>query len=327
MSDLRLPSVLNDLGQAGEAGLPLLETLGFLEELQLCRDWGFKLQNIHDRVHLIFDSDQLVPAWIQAETPAIAWEALRINGYLRLRSTNAAALELAMKGAPEGTLILAEDQTAGRGRKNRAWFSSRSAGLCCTLVLRPKQAQKYWPLLTLATSIALVDALTDLVARKIIPVRLDIDIKWPNDVMVSGRKCAGILVETLVNDALNPAAVVGFGINVRKDNVPGSLISDAVSLDEIAGVKVPRRHLLVKFLYYFQHCYLAFEQQKYHELVERWKNYSSMWNGVRVWIGEGERRHEAITCGLNEIGALLVRRQDGSLETVFAETIRISPEA
>ena len=103
-------------------------------------------------------------------------------------------------------------------------------------------------------------------------------------------------------------------------------MSEAVSLEQMAGVPVPRRQLLVRFLHHFQICYLAFEQQKYHELKARWKAYSSMWNGVRVWIGEGEKRYEAITCGLNEIGALLVRRQDGSLETVFADSVRMAAE-
>jgi BirA family biotin operon repressor/biotin-[acetyl-CoA-carboxylase] ligase len=324
MSILMHPAILIDLGQAGDTGLSLGLDQGFQKELRLCSDWGFKLQTAKDRVSLRFDQDQLVPNWIQRETPAIAWDCLRIRGFLRLASTNSEALDLARNGAPGGTLVISEEQTTGRGRKNRTWFSPASMGLYCTLILRPKQSQKYWPLLTLAASIALVDALKDLSHRKIVPVPLDIDIKWPNDVLLAGKKCAGILLETLLSDSENPAAVVGFGINVRKGSVPEHLASEAVSLDEIANTEVPRRYLLVRFLHFFQLCYLMFEQGKHDELLERWKSYSSMWDGVPVGIGNDEMVRQAVTCGLNEIGALLVRTMDGNLETLYAETVRIS---
>jgi len=324
MSDLIFPSILDELAHAGEAGIAVMDKDPFREELQQCREWGFKLKTESDRVYLCHDPDLLVPAWIEKETPAIAWDSLSIKGFFRLKSTNSVALKMALQGAPEGTLILAEEQTEGRGRKNRTWFSRRGAGLCCTLVLRPKQMQKHWPLLTLAASIALADALKDLVRQAIIPVPLDIDIKWPNDVLLSGKKCAGILLETAMTGFGNPAAVVGFGINIRKDNVPASLASEAVSLDEIARVRVPRRRVLVCFLQHFQLEYLAFEQGKHQELLQRWKESSSMWDGVPVWIGDGPDRREAVTCGLTESGALRVRARNGNVETVIAESIRIA---
>jgi BirA family biotin operon repressor/biotin-[acetyl-CoA-carboxylase] ligase len=324
MTDLMYPAILDDLGQAADAGLPLIAEPKFQQELQLCRDWGFCLQTFDSRVRLRFDQDPLVPAWIEKETPAIAWDKLRIKGFLRLNSTNSEALNLAIKGAPGGTLVLAEEQTSGRGRKNRKWLSHPGAGLCCSLVVRPRQEATCWPLLTLVTSVALVDALKDLCRRNVISVPLDMDIKWPNDVLLSGRKCAGILLETALNDMENPAAIVGFGINVRRQNVPESLQSEAISLDEAAQGTVPRRLVLVQFLHAFQLRYLAFEQGKHRELLDRWKSYSSMWDGVPVWIGEGDMRREAVTCGLSETGALLVRNRNGVQETIFAETIRLS---
>jgi BirA family biotin operon repressor/biotin-[acetyl-CoA-carboxylase] ligase len=254
----------------------------------------------------------------------MAWDRLRVRGFLRLKSTNSEALDLAMKGAPGGTLVLAEEQTQGRGRKDRKWLSQPGAGLCCSLILRPQQEAQRWPMLTLMTAVALVDALKDLCNQNFISIPLDIDIKWPNDVLLSGRKCAGILLETALNDLQYPAAIVGFGINVRKENVPASLHKEAISLDEAAQVNVPRRLLLVRFLSFFQLYYLAFEKGKHREVLERWKKYSSMWNGVHVLIGEGDMQREAITSGLNEAGALIVQNRDGVRETIFAETIRIS---
>jgi BirA family transcriptional regulator, biotin operon repressor / biotin---[acetyl-CoA-carboxylase] ligase len=324
MSTLIHPAALIKLGQAGEAGLPLSSDPQFQKELDLCREWGFRVQAINSRVRLLFDSDQLIPAWIQNETLSTVWDRLRVHGYLRINSTNSKALELAKRQAPEGTLIFAEEQTTGRGRKNRTWYSPAGTGLYFSIILRPKTPLEYWPLLTHVSSIALVETLKELSARKLIPSPHDIDLKWPNDVLLSGKKCAGILLESLIADSRSPAAIIGLGINVRKGSVPEGLEEEAASLEEMAGGVVPRRQLLVHFLRHFQLCYLMFEQGHYQKLLERWKGHSSMYNGVAVWMGEGETRREAMTCGMNEMGALLVRTPDGAVQTIYAEDIRIS---
>jgi hypothetical protein len=188
MTKLIYPAILTDLGHVGENGLPLNYEPWFQQELELCREWGFQLRISEKRVYLRFDQDQLIPYWIQKD-----W--LRVNGFLRLESTNSEAIEMVRQGAPTGTLIYAEEQTAGKGRKGRVWFSPPQTGLCFTLVLRPSQSTNFWPLLTYVASIALADTLKELSDNRIIPHSLDIDLKWPNDVLLSGKKCAGILLE------------------------------------------------------------------------------------------------------------------------------------
>jgi BirA family transcriptional regulator, biotin operon repressor / biotin---[acetyl-CoA-carboxylase] ligase len=324
MSTLIYPAALISMGQAGEAGLPFSADPEFQKELDLCREWGFRLQTKNQSIHLLYDQDQLVPGWIQKETPAIAWDCLKVNGFLRVNSTNSEALNLAKREAPEGTLVCAEQQTTGRGRKKRIWYSPAGMGLYFTIILRPKAPLEFLPLLTHVSSIALVETLKELATRNIIPSPLDIDLKWPNDVLLSGKKCAGILLESMLSDAGKPAAVVGLGINVRKGSVPEGLETEAACLEDMAGVVVPRRQLLVHFLRHFQLWYRMFEQGNYDKLLERWKRHSSMYDGVPVWMGEGATRREAITCGINEMGALLVRTPDGAVQTIYAEDIRIS---
>jgi len=316
MSCVKHPALLTDLGHVGENGLPLMPSAVFQRELELCKEWGFKLKCANQRVSLVFDNDQLVPYWIQRETPAIAWDWLRVNGFLQVGSTNTEALEQARSGAPGGTLVYAEEQTAGKGRNGRSWVSNARKGLYCSLILRPGQPVKFWPLLTHVASVALIETLKSLFPR------LDLDLKWPNDVLISGKKCAGILLESIA-DGGNNAAVIGLGVNVRKGSVPGSLEATAICLDESSGLQVPRRQLLVQFLHKFQECYLVFEQGNHPELLERWKSHSSMWDGVQVWIWEGEVRRSAITCGLNELGALIVRTPEGSLETILAADVSL----
>jgi BirA family transcriptional regulator, biotin operon repressor / biotin---[acetyl-CoA-carboxylase] ligase len=323
---LKQPGILIDLGHVGENGLPLKSVASFTRDLDLCKEWGFRLKYTGERVSLQFDQDQLVPYWIQQETAAIAWDWLRVNGFFRIGSTNSEALEQARQGVPSGTLIYTEEQTAGKGRNGRSWFSSAGKGLYFSLVLRPTQPLKSWPLLTHVASLALIETLNDLYASlNIIPHALDLDLKWPNDVLLSGKKCAGILLEALT-EGEHPAAVVGLGINIRRGSVPDSLSSTATCLDEIADAIVPRRQLLVRFLQNFQEFYLFFERGNHRELLERWKNHSSMWNGATIWIVEEGIRRSAVTCGLNEIGALIVRTPEGKLETVFAGDIHISRE-
>lgn len=323
MPNLRHPAILTDLGHVGENGLPISSAPLFQKELELCREWGFHLRYRGERVSLEFDQDQLVPYWLQKETPTIAWDWLRVHGFFRIESTNSEAIELARKGAPGGTLVYTEEQTAGKGRSGRVWLSSAGKGLYFTLILRPKQPLQFWPLLTHVASVALVETLKDFhTLLKVIPHPLDLDIKWPNDVLISGKKCAGILLEMIAENN-NPAAAIGIGINVRKGSVPKSLESAATCLDEMAGAIVPRRLLLVRFLQNFQEFYLSFERGNHRELLDQWKSYSSMWNGTEVLITDGSVQRSAVTCGLNEIGALRVRTPEAKIETIFAGDISI----
>jgi BirA family transcriptional regulator, biotin operon repressor / biotin---[acetyl-CoA-carboxylase] ligase len=323
MTTLNHPTILTDLGHVGANGLLLSSATWFQHELELCKEWGFRLEITNNRVHLNFDQEQLVPYWIQKETSAIAWDWLRVKGFLRAGSTNNEAMDMARSGAPGGTLVYAEEQTDGKGRKGRSWFSPAQKGLYFTLILRPQQSRRSWPLLTHVTAVALAETLKTLTVDHIIPHPLNVDIKWPNDVLISGKKCAGILLESLSTDAGNPAAIVGLGINVHEGSVPDFLESEAVCLDKMAQTFVPRRQLMVRFLHHFQLCYLLFEKGSHEELLNRWKSMSSMWDGVPVWVTEGEVRRMGITCGLNEIGALLVRTTEGKTETIYAGDIRV----
>jgi BirA family biotin operon repressor/biotin-[acetyl-CoA-carboxylase] ligase len=323
MSTLNHPSLLIDLGHVGPNGLPLNSAPWLQRELELCREWGFQLNIVNDRVSLNFDQEQLVPYWIQQETPAIAWEWLRVHGFFRIKSTNSEAIDLARKGAASGTLVYAEEQFAGRGRKDRIWFSPARAGLYFSIVLKPLQPVQFWPLLTYVTSIALAETLKNLSDLQLIQRPLAIELKWPNDALICGKKCAGILLENVSSESGSEAVVVGLGINVHQGSVPESLESTACSLDEMAQSFVPRRQLLVNFLRQFQECYLTFEKGNHKELLDRWKSYSSMWNGVQICISDGNESRFATTCGLNEMGALLVRTPDGAEETIFAGDVSL----
>jgi BirA family transcriptional regulator, biotin operon repressor / biotin---[acetyl-CoA-carboxylase] ligase len=326
MTGLKHPSLLIALGHAGENGLPLNNEPWFRRELELCKEWGFQLEFSGDRVCLKFDQDQLTPYWIQQETPAIAWDGLSVSGFLSMESTNSEALAMAKQGAAGGTLVFTEEQTAGKGRIGRSWFSPARTGIYFSLLLKPTQPLEFWPLLTHAASVALAETLREISEQSIIPHSLDIDIKWPNDILLSSKKCAGILLETASVPGDSHAAVIGVGVNVHPGSVPESLRAEATCLDDAAQSFVPRRLLLVRLLHQLQLRYLMFERGEHHELLELWKSMSSMWNGARIWITKGNLRQAAETCGLNEMGALLVRMEEGSYETLLAGDVSVRRE-
>jgi len=314
---------MTDLGHVGSLGLAFSDESWFQDELALCREWGFPIKVDDGRVRLDYDEELLVPCWIQYETPPVAWIGLRVSGFLRLDSTNREAYDRAHAGAPEGTLVYSETQTAGKGRLDRIWFSSAGKGIYLSLILRPTQPWKFWPILTHVAAVALIDALKSIEREMNFPKTLDIDLKWPNDVLLSGKKCAGILLEALTPNEAGAAAIIGIGINVHTGSVPEELVNDAVCVDDAAGVIVPRRRLLVRFLKHLQNGYLLFQQGKFEEILERWKGFSSMWDGALVTLIESGRTRNALTCGIDGIGALRVRLADGSVETVMSGDVKV----
>lgn len=318
---IEVPGILNELARAGKAGLPLPLGPGALRDIELCRAWGYDIRAAGSRAVLERNEDALVPAWIEQESIARAWRRLTVAGFFSLGSTNDEAASCARAGVPGGLLVCAEEQTSGKGRKGRRWNSPARAGLYFSLLVRPSQPLIRWPVLTHATAVALVETVRQ--APSLTGRLPDIDLKWPNDVLLSGRKVAGILLETVWGAPEDPGAVVGVGINLSRSSVPEDLFETATSIEDEAGVAVPRRALLVSFLDHFQAVYALFEEGHHGVLLDRWKACSSMWEGTPVQVVDGARTRLGVTCGLTEIGALRVRLAGGAEETVLAGDVTV----
>jgi BirA family transcriptional regulator, biotin operon repressor / biotin---[acetyl-CoA-carboxylase] ligase len=318
MTAIIIPDILNQLAQADVAGISASD-LSADEDLELCSRWGYRVETNKGRIYLPRSQDSLIPFWIKNETSAASWPGLTVAGFFEIESTNDEALARARAGAPEGCLVFSEMQASGRGRIGRSWFSAPGAGLYFSLVLRPSCQQRFWPLLTHAVSVALSKTLMDLRAKGLIQHELAIDLKWPNDVFIAGRKVAGILLES----AGNEAAVVGIGVNVSKLSVPEALIEQATSLEDEAKCPIPRRWLMVQFLHNFGDWYRRFNGEEFGAILDQWKKYSSMWNNTPIWILEDGGRREAMTCGLSEMGALKIRTAQGKEEILLAGDVSI----
>jgi BirA family transcriptional regulator, biotin operon repressor / biotin---[acetyl-CoA-carboxylase] ligase len=228
-------------------------------------------------------------------------------------STNAFALRLLEHGqnVAHGTVIIAESQTAGRGRLGRSWYSEPESGLYLSTVLYPKAPPSFAPLLTLATTIAVHNAVEQV-------TELDVDIKWPNDLLVGGRKVCGILAEMQAEVDRIKMMVIGVGVNVNHESFPDEIAGRATSLRIASGRLQSRIEILVDFLEEFERLYINFERKGPRAIIDQWTRLSSFANGRKIEIDDGVRKIAGITRGLNPLGALRVEQQDGRTEEVYS---------
>src|SRR5688572_7198175 len=166
-----------------------------------------------------------------------AWQILHFDS---IDSTNLEAMRQAKGGAGEGLCIIAREQTRGRGRLDRSWHSPKDAGLYLSIVLRPRFELARWPLINLASALAVHDAIFR-------TGDLKVDIKWPNDICVHDLKLCGILAETVETES-GLAAIVGIGLNLHDEDFPAELESFATSLRSVTGSEVNRDRLIDELL-------------------------------------------------------------------------------
>jgi BirA family biotin operon repressor/biotin-[acetyl-CoA-carboxylase] ligase len=234
----------------------------------------------------------------------------RIRWYSEVTSTNDLAIRLADAGAAAGTTIVADAQTAGRGRLGRAWASPAGAGLYTSIVLRP--APHVTRLLTLAAGVAIADGIqcaTGLVTQ----------VKWPNDIYVGGRKLAGILAEAGSAASGIPHVVVGFGINVLPAAYPADVAARATSIETELGRPVDRGQVLAESLAALAAWYVELEAGRGAPVIEQWRHRAVATFGRPVeWSADGAVQ-TGVAENIDENGALLVKTNAGVMRVISGE--------
>jgi BirA family transcriptional regulator, biotin operon repressor / biotin---[acetyl-CoA-carboxylase] ligase len=241
----------------------------------------------------------------------------QLHHFYKIGSTNTAAMAAAADGAHEGSVFLAEEQTAGRGRGAHSWQSARSAGIYCSVILRPALAPSEVLVLSLAAGLAVLAAIVE------IDPRVSLDLKWPNDVLIAGKKVCGILTEMNAEATRVRYVVVGMGINVNHANFPKELEGAATSLLLATGSEWSRVELTAALLKSLDREYrLLIEQKDARQSILRRFTESSSWvRGKQVRIEENGERIEGTTEGLDARGFLQVRTVNG-LQTILSGTVR-----
>jgi BirA family biotin operon repressor/biotin-[acetyl-CoA-carboxylase] ligase len=240
-----------------------------------------------------------------------------IHHYYKTGSTNNLAMDAASAGAPEGSVFLAEQQTAGRGRGANEWHSARSAGIYCSVVLRPALPPSEVLVLSLAAGLAVQTAIQD------VDSRVTPDLKWPNDLLIEGKKFCGILTEMNAEVTRVRHVVVGIGINVNQASFPADLQSVATSLHLATGSEWSRVELCAALLKSLDREYrdLVEKATARESILKRFSEKSSSVKGARVLVEENNGGFEGVTDGLDSRGFLQVRTAEG-LRTVLSGTVR-----
>ncbi|MDD5432592.1 MAG: biotin--[acetyl-CoA-carboxylase] ligase [Candidatus Omnitrophica bacterium] len=232
----------------------------------------------------------------------------KIHYFDSVDSTMNVAMQLGLKGAQEGTIVLAETQVKGKGRQGRIWSSPKYKGIYLSLILRPKLLPTQASILTFVSAVGICEGIKEATG-------IDVQIKWPNDIFLQNKKLGGLLTELdAETDKIN-FLVVGMGLNVNNDKK--SLIAQAISLKEFRKEQVNRVVLLQEILRKIESNYLAFQLKGAHFITEKWRQHSiTLGKRVKVYCQKEHIEGEAVDIDVD--GGLLVRNDTGFTQKVMA---------
>ena len=257
---------------------------------------GYKLESIPDR---------LFPSEVKygLNTKIIG---NNIHYFDNLVSTMDEAMQLALKGGKEGTLVLAETQSRGRGRMGRTWNSAKHKGIYMSLILTPQILPNQASILTLLAAVSVCEAIKKAFG-------IEVNIKWPNDILIGHKKLAGILTELDAELDAVRFIIIGLGINVNNDSK--TLVNGASSLSEEIGKPLNRVELLQAILRSLEENYLLFKRSGPDAVTGKWRHYNSTL-GKRVRISCHNKHIEGEASDIDSDGALLLRADSGIVHKV-----------
>lgn len=220
--------------------------------------------------------------------------------------------------SPEGLVVVAEEQTAGRGRRGHAWFSPPGSGLYVSVVLAPASAQtdpaRASTLLTLAAGVALAEGIDQATG-------LHVDLKWPNDLQVTRRKLGGILAESSGTGDSSDTVVVGYGLNVLSTAFPPALRDRSTSIESELGRAIDRHQLLAETLAALSRRYEDLLAGRFDAILDAWRRLAPAASGARVEWTTNAGTASGVTAGIDDLGALLVRAGDRVERIVSGEVL------
>lgn len=284
-----------------------------IKELQ---DAGYEIEAVRNKGYRLVQSPDLVTASEIRDGLRTSLLGQSIVYHETIDSTNTMAQKLALNGAPEGTLVIADEQTAGRGRRGRNWFSPPHSGVWMSLILRPQLPVAHAAQITLVTAVAMARALTRLTG-------VEAGIKWPNDILFDKRKCCGILTEMHAEFDQVHHLVLGIGINVNvpQEQFPEELQSIATSLQGVKGVPIPRAEVVRAVMEELEPLYRRYvDRGGFASIREDWKRSNiTLGRQIVAQTARGPITGEALD--IDEFGVLLVRREDGETEKIYSADI------
>ena len=230
---------------------------------------------------------------------------IRVHHFIRIKSTNIEAIQLAKNNYPAWTVVVADEQTAGRGRYNRQWNSPAGLGLWFSIILRPKVDIKFLNLMNLATALAIRNFLQKIFIQIVSDTTAEVKLKWPNDILINHKKICGILLESGLNNNQLNYVVIGIGINLNQSlpDFTGDLQKTATSLKIETNKEWDLRNTLKKFLIHYYYAIQSELEKKFMTTVADYEQHM-LFKGQNVQIKLKENKIFGMMKGIDEFGHL-----------------------
>ncbi|AKS38651.1 biotin--acetyl-CoA-carboxylase ligase [Anoxybacillus gonensis] len=277
-------------------------------EVEAVRRLGYRLKQMPDKLN----ANELQ---LGLKTKRFGWN---VYDQESVPSTQQLAHQLAHEGAEEGTIVIAEEQTAGRGRLNRSWHSPKGTGIWMSIILRPSVPPQQAPQLTLLVAVAVAQAIQEV--TNIVP-----DIKWPNDVLINGKKVVGILTELQADPDQVRAVIVGIGMNVNQTQFPSDIASIATSLAIETGRTFHRPKIVQTLLQKLEQLYEQYLQHGFLPIKLLWEGYS-VTIGQQIVARTLNGAIRGVALGITDSGTLKVQTEDGAIHYVYSADIEIKKQ-
>lgn len=276
-------------------------------EIISVRKKGYVLVSSPDRVH-----EALIHQYLMTKR-----YGRQISHYDTCESTQLIAHDFAQNGAPDGALIVSEEQTGGKGRLSRPWSSAAHKGIWMSLIVRPALLPQQAPQMTLVAAVAIVRAIEEV-------VNIEATIKWPNDILLAGKKVTGILTELQSDPDRVKAIIIGIGMNINHDENDFSeeLRSIATSLKIASGHEIDRAKLIAEILSFLELYTNMYEKHGFGPIKLLWEGYSNT-AGKRIRAVMLNETIEGLALGISDEGLLEVKLEDGSIRGIYSADIVI----
>nr|WP_294493924.1 biotin--[acetyl-CoA-carboxylase] ligase [uncultured Mediterraneibacter sp.] len=312
---------------SGKFGVSRTAVWKVIRQLQ---DEGYQVEAVRNKGYRIVDSPDVITGEELASLMKTRWAGRNILYYDVADSTNLRVKQAGDEGAPHGTLAVADMQSAGRGRRGRSWESPAGSSIYMSLLLRPNIAPNKASMLTLVMALSTVEGIRQCLetteqarGNRFLERIPELQIKWPNDIIINGRKLAGILTEMSTQIDYINHITVGVGINVNMSKFPSELVETATSLRLECGHVVRRAPLIAAVMERFEENYEIF--LKTEDLTGLTDRYSALLvnrdRDVLVMESGGEYRAHAL--GIASTGELIVQREDGTVEKIYAGEVSV----
>lgn len=294
---------------------------------------GYSIEAVQNRGYRLGNTETEEAVYGQNELDSrmeTSWAGHPVHFFEEIGSTNIQAKLEAENGARHGSLIVADMQTAGKGRRGRAWSSPKGTNVYFSLILKPEFAPDKASMLTLVMAIAVAWGIERTLGKEIQTVQGLTDqtvpkcaIKWPNDLVVNGKKICGILTEMSLERDYIQYVVIGVGINVGRQDFASEIAEKATSLESECGHPISRSALIANIMAAFEAVYETFLENE--DLTALKESYDAMLvnRDREVCVLDPKGEYRGIARGINEKGELMVELPDGSVENVYAGEVSV----